>query len=309
MGSQQFCLKWKSHYSNLLSALDQLLFSESFTDVTLACEGLSLKAHKAVLAACSPFFQSLFVENACQHPIVILKDFKYCELRAIVDFMYHGEVNVSREQLSSLLKAAEALQVKGLTELTGEDTTQLAEQSPSLTTSEVRPAEAGDVPAPCNKRPMKTAASSKRKRIRPRHVTPKEQEGDRSSSEETEQTRQDEGQGSGSHKAPSVLESLLSSKEPQEEPHEDDLEPSQLLHQALKGADLSHLDQAEGPDCQQKLFPASSQLSLLATAKMLESSGAAERPAEAASALLATLAAGESSSGSGSSQSKTALLF
>lgn len=57
MGSQQFCLKWKSHYSNLLSALDQLLFSESFTDVTLACEGLSLKAHKAVLAACSPFFQ------------------------------------------------------------------------------------------------------------------------------------------------------------------------------------------------------------------------------------------------------------
>lgn len=40
---------------------------------------------------------------------------------------------------------------------------------------------------------------------------------------------------------------------------------------------------------------------------MLESSGAAERPAEAASALLATLAAGESSSGSGSSQSPQAL--
>ncbi|KAG0430232.1 hypothetical protein HPB47_022869 [Ixodes persulcatus] len=129
MGSQQFCLKWKSHYSNLLSALDQLVFSEALTDVTVACEGLSLKAHRVVLAACSPFFQSLFVENQCQHPIVILKDFKFSELRAIVDFMYHGEVNVSREHLSSLLKAAEALQVKGLTDLTS-DTPELADQMP-----------------------------------------------------------------------------------------------------------------------------------------------------------------------------------
>ncbi|CAH1407940.1 unnamed protein product [Nezara viridula] len=39
---------------------------------------------------------------------------KYWEVQALVDFMYKGEVNVTQEELSSLLKAAEALEVRGL---------------------------------------------------------------------------------------------------------------------------------------------------------------------------------------------------
>lgn len=69
----------------------------------------SLKAHKMVLAACSPYFQSLFLTNPCKHPIVILKDVRYVDLKAIIDFMYRGEVNVSQDQLSALLKTAEML--------------------------------------------------------------------------------------------------------------------------------------------------------------------------------------------------------
>ena len=46
MANQQYCLKWNNHQSNLLRAFDRLLQSESFTDVTLACEGKSLRAHK-----------------------------------------------------------------------------------------------------------------------------------------------------------------------------------------------------------------------------------------------------------------------
>ncbi|XP_076335894.1 uncharacterized protein LOC143239031 isoform X3 [Tachypleus tridentatus] len=117
MGTQQFCLKWKGHQSNLLSVFEQLLTNEALVDVTLACEGHSLKAHKLVLSASSPFFQSLFVNNPCQHPIVIMKDIKYTELKAVVDFIYHGEVNISENQLSSLLKTAEALKVKGLADV------------------------------------------------------------------------------------------------------------------------------------------------------------------------------------------------
>lgn len=321
MGSQQFCLKWKSHYSNLLSALDQLLFSESFTDVTLACEGFSLKAHRAVLSACSPFFQNLFAENQCQHPIVILKDFKFNELRAIVDFMYHGEVNVSREQLASLLKAAEALQVKGLTDLTS-DTPELVEQLPSLASSEVRASNIVDSASTTlpSKRPVKSPASSKRKRVRPRHVTPREQESQVSSNEEAEEENSSDGERSpkrsscpseavtlqrstrrskGGSSSCSVLESLLSTKElggcdqkhrlrprheaveEEEEEEEKDFETSRLLEQALatKGEELS----------------------LLATAKLLESGAGAKPEVEGdASAVLATLAASGENSGSGS---------
>lgn len=45
------------------------------------------------------FFQSLFVDNPSNYPIVILKDVKFSDLRTMVDFMYYGEVNVTQEQL------------------------------------------------------------------------------------------------------------------------------------------------------------------------------------------------------------------
>lgn len=38
-------------------------------DVTLACDGKLLQAHKIVLAICSPYFQEMFITNPCRHPI------------------------------------------------------------------------------------------------------------------------------------------------------------------------------------------------------------------------------------------------
>ncbi|KAK8776091.1 hypothetical protein V5799_030552 [Amblyomma americanum] len=105
----------------MLAAFQQLLSNEALVDVTLACEGQSLKAHKMVLSACSPFLQALFVENPCKHPIVILKDMRYMDLKAIVDFMYRGELNVSQDHLTALLKAADTLKVKGLEVVTNEN--------------------------------------------------------------------------------------------------------------------------------------------------------------------------------------------
>ncbi|XP_063238106.1 protein bric-a-brac 1-like isoform X2 [Bacillus rossius redtenbacheri] len=117
---QQFCLRWNNYQSNLTNVFDQLLQSESFVDVTLACDGHSVKAHKMVLSACSPYFQALFFDNPCQHPIVILKDIKWPELKAVVEFMYKGEINVSQEQIGPLLKVAESLKIRGLADVNGE---------------------------------------------------------------------------------------------------------------------------------------------------------------------------------------------
>lgn len=47
-------------------------------------------------------FQSLFMDNPSQHPIVILKDVTFADLRTMVDFMYYGEVNVTEEQLTQV---------------------------------------------------------------------------------------------------------------------------------------------------------------------------------------------------------------
>ena len=122
MGSEHYCLRWNNHQSNLLGVFSQLLRDESLVDVTLACsEGHSIRAHKVVLSACSSYFQTLFIDHPSRHPIVILKDVRFSELRTLIEFMYKGEVNVEYCQLSALLKTAESLKVKGLAEMTNLD--------------------------------------------------------------------------------------------------------------------------------------------------------------------------------------------
>lgn len=120
MSCQRFCLRWNNHQSNLLSVFDQLLHDESFVDVTLAVDGHLLKAHKMVLSACSPYFQALFVNHPDKHPIVILKDVPYTDMRCLLDFMYRGEVSVDQDRLTAFLRVAESLRIKGLTEVNEE---------------------------------------------------------------------------------------------------------------------------------------------------------------------------------------------
>lgn len=95
-----------------------MLESESLVDVTMAAEGQQIKAHKVVLSVCSPYFHALFASNPCKHPIVILKDVRFQDLKSLVEFMYRGEVTVGHDQLPSLLKTAETLQIKQLAEMT-----------------------------------------------------------------------------------------------------------------------------------------------------------------------------------------------
>ncbi|XP_037034926.1 protein bric-a-brac 1-like [Bradysia coprophila] len=118
---QQFCLRWNNYQSNLTSVFDQLLQNESFVDVTLVCDGHSIKAHKIVLSACSPYFQDLFFENPCKHPVIIMLDIKWPVLKAAVDFMYKGEINVCQDQISPLLRVAEMLKIRGLADVNGND--------------------------------------------------------------------------------------------------------------------------------------------------------------------------------------------
>lgn len=118
--SQRFCLRWNNHQSNMLSVFDQLLHDESFVDVTLAVDGQLLRAHKMVLSACSPLFQALFIGHPDKHPIVILKDVPYNDMRCLLDFMYRGEVSVDQDRLTAFLKVAESLRIKGLTEVNEE---------------------------------------------------------------------------------------------------------------------------------------------------------------------------------------------
>ncbi|XP_048516591.1 modifier of mdg4 isoform X2 [Dendroctonus ponderosae] len=115
MASEQFSLCWDNFHKNMSSGMNALLEHEDLVDVTLAVEGRLLKAHKMVLSVCSPYFKELFKSNPCQHPIVFMKDVSYVAMSDLLQFMYQGEVQVSQDNLTTFIKTAEALQIKGLT--------------------------------------------------------------------------------------------------------------------------------------------------------------------------------------------------
>ncbi|XP_066962667.1 broad-complex core protein isoforms 1/2/3/4/5-like isoform X2 [Macrobrachium rosenbergii] len=114
MGDQCFCLRWNNYQSSMVGVLRSLLEEGQFVDVTLACDGRRLKAHKLMLSACSNFFRQLLKENPSEHPIIFLRDVRFWELESIMDFIYNGQVNVMQEQLPGFIRTAEALQIKGL---------------------------------------------------------------------------------------------------------------------------------------------------------------------------------------------------
>jgi len=116
MASEKFCLRWNDFESNISFAFRELRNDKDFFDVTLACDDEQIQAHKVILSACSPFFRNVLRRNLHQHPLLYLKGVKYTDLQSVLNFMYHGEVNVAQEELNSFLAVAEDLRVKGLTQ-------------------------------------------------------------------------------------------------------------------------------------------------------------------------------------------------
>jgi len=117
MGTEKFCLKWNDFEANISHAFRDIRDAKDFLDVTLVCEeDEQLQAHKVILSACSPFFRKILQRNPHQHPLLYLKGVKFADLQSVLNFMYHGEVNVAQDELNSFLAVAEELKVKGLTQ-------------------------------------------------------------------------------------------------------------------------------------------------------------------------------------------------
>jgi len=167
MGTDKFCLKWNDFETNISVAFKELRDDKDFFDVTLACEDNQMQAHKVILSACSPFFRNILRRNPHQHPLLYLRGVKHSDLQCVLNFMYHGEVNVAQEELNSFLAVAEELRVKGLTQGN-------SSSSSSQSTSE---SAKRDVPPPVRPRspppPIQRTSSEANKR--PRTLPPRPQ--------------------------------------------------------------------------------------------------------------------------------------
>ncbi|XP_042224659.1 protein tramtrack, beta isoform-like isoform X2 [Homarus americanus] len=110
-------IQWCDHSSVLLEYLRQLYEEGRFVDVGLECEGRQVKAHKAVISACSPYLEGLLKGNPARSHLIKFNGYSYNSLRAVIDFMYNGKVMVEQEYLAAFLKLGRALQVRGILDI------------------------------------------------------------------------------------------------------------------------------------------------------------------------------------------------
>ena len=114
--SEKLCFQLNDFQDHTTSAFANLRDEKDFVDVTLVCEdGQQVEAHKVILASSSPIFQKLLVTNKHQHPLIYMRKIKHEHILSVLDFIYHGVVNVFQDDLDSFLAIAEELQLKGLT--------------------------------------------------------------------------------------------------------------------------------------------------------------------------------------------------
>lgn len=114
--SEQYCLKWNDFESNITQALSDLRQEEALLDVTLVAvsdkDQREIRAHSLVLCACSPLFRKwLCRKNLGPNPTIFLHGIRFDDVKALLHFMYHGEVNVNQEDLQVISMTSASLEI------------------------------------------------------------------------------------------------------------------------------------------------------------------------------------------------------
>lgn len=113
-GALGYVREFTRHSSDVLSNLNELRLRGILTDVTLLVGGQPLRAHKAVLIACSGFFYSIFRGRAGLG-VDVLSLPGGPEARGfapLLDFMYTSRLRLSPATAPAVLAAATYLQME-----------------------------------------------------------------------------------------------------------------------------------------------------------------------------------------------------
>lgn len=108
--------------TSVLNTFRQMRSSEQLCDVTLEAGDVQLSAHRALLAACSPYFRCMFASGLreSKENFVRLEGVDGDVLAEIVDFFYSGKLLLRKLDLEETLRAASLFQLPGVREAAAE---------------------------------------------------------------------------------------------------------------------------------------------------------------------------------------------
>ena len=104
--------------SNVHKSFQNLRKEEDFFDITLVGDDFKhVTAHKLVLLASSEYFKKIFSNNKKyfqSHALICLEGLNQTDLNNILDYIYHGEIQLYQHELSRFLAIAERLKLDGV---------------------------------------------------------------------------------------------------------------------------------------------------------------------------------------------------
>ena len=138
MSIERFCLKLSNFQLNASKSFSLLRDENQFSDVTLISDDHKMvTAHRIVLSSCSEYFKEILTQNKLQNPMICLEGVSHIDLNKVLDYIYHGEIQVYQDYLERFLNLARRFKLDGLT--VGSDFAskpELRSEEPGITASQ-----------------------------------------------------------------------------------------------------------------------------------------------------------------------------
>jgi len=113
---EKYTLHWHSYSDHLREALNEMMISSEFADVTLVTDDKQqIRAHRNILSAASPVFKSILqIDSKNANPVIYLRGIQHSEMESIMQFIYLGEARFYEERMSEFLAVSKNLEIKEL---------------------------------------------------------------------------------------------------------------------------------------------------------------------------------------------------
>ena len=113
---EKYTLHWHSYSDHLKEALNEMMLSSEFADVTLVTDDKQqIRAHRNILSAASPVFKSILqIDSKNANPVIYLRGIQHSEMESIMQFIYLGEAKFYEERMSEFLMVSKNLEIKDL---------------------------------------------------------------------------------------------------------------------------------------------------------------------------------------------------
>lgn len=109
------------HEKQAFQALKEMRDYEELCDITLQVNDKEIRAHRVVLAACSPYFRAMLTSGFTESKLhtISLQDCDETSVELMVDFLYSCNIKLNASNVEGVLAAASLFQIPLVVEACG----------------------------------------------------------------------------------------------------------------------------------------------------------------------------------------------